>query len=72
MPVSKLHNTRTHTHLNHRKSERDQMINVHILIGILNNSFAKHYHWRKLDEGHIEFLGTVLNILLTLHCTVVS
>lgn len=68
MPASKLQNTHTTGNL---RGIRD-WINVRILIGILNNSFAKHYHWRKLDKGHIGFLGTVLILLLTLHCTVVS
>lgn len=68
MPVRKLHNTHTTGNL---REIRD-WINVHILIGILNNSVAKYYHWRKLDKGHIGFLGTILIILLTLHCTVIS
>lgn len=51
MPVSKLHNTHTTGNL---REIRD-WINVRILIGILNNSFAKHYHWRKLDKGQSDF-----------------
>lgn len=41
----------SHTHIQNLRAIRE-WINIHILTGILNNSFARHYHGRKSDKGN--------------------